>query len=304
MVKLDLGENEFVGNIPVWMGETFSRMKILILRSNKFHGPLPRELCHLSSLQILDLADNNFSGTIPRCVNNFTEMMKMGSSGLEELEYGSDVDFYSSYMEGALLVNKGEMAEYNTILELVRIIDLSKNNFYGEIPTEVTNLGALQSLNLSHNSFTCRIPKNIGAMGSLETVDFSGNQLSVEMPPSISNLTFLSVLNLSNNNLSGKIPLSTQLQGFDASCFAGNKLCGPPLQNNCTVPTTDNRNRGEKDDNEDKVEWFYVSMALGFVVRFWSVIGSLLFNRRWRYMYCQFLDRLQDKLGSVLRKCY
>ncbi|XP_044473223.1 receptor-like protein EIX2 [Mangifera indica] len=286
------------------MGERFSRIKILILRSNKFQGLLPRELCHLTSIRILDLADNNLYGNIPRCIGNFNVMMR--ESGMDaDIVYTSDADFYSPYVENALLVNKGEMAEYNTILKFVRSIDLSKNGFSGEIPMEVTNLLTLQSLNLSHNSFTGRIPENIGAMSFLESIDFSGNQLSGEIPQSISKLTFLSVLNLSNNKLSGKIPLSTQLQGFNASCFTGNELCGPPLPNDCTtsVPTSSNQNR-EKDGNEDEVDWFYVSMALGVVVGFWSFLGPLFFNRRWRCTYFQFLNHLHDKLGSVVRKCY
>lgn len=32
LVALDMGENEFVGNIPTWMGERFSRLRILNLR--------------------------------------------------------------------------------------------------------------------------------------------------------------------------------------------------------------------------------------------------------------------------------
>ncbi|XP_044473242.1 receptor-like protein EIX2 [Mangifera indica] len=305
LVKLDLGENEFVGSVPAWMGERFSRIEILILRSNKFQGLLPREFCHLTSLQILDLAYNNLSGNIPRCISNFSAMMRKSEVD-DDIEYYANVEFGSPYMEDALLVNKGEMAEYNTILKFVRMIDLSKNNFSGGVPMGVTDLSTLQSLNLSHNSLTGRIPENIGAMSSLESIDFSGNQLSGEIPQSISKLTFLSVLNLSNNKLSGRIPSSTQIQTFSASSFTGNELCGPPLSNNCTVsiPTAGDQNRGEKEGNEDGVDWFYVSMAPGFVVGFWSFIGSLFFNRRWRCMYFQFLSSLQDKLGSVVRKCY
>ncbi|XP_044473238.1 receptor-like protein EIX2 [Mangifera indica] len=220
IVKLDLGENEFVGNVPVWIGERLSRIQIFIIRSNKFQGLLPREFCLLSSLQILDLADNNFFGSIPRCIGNFSVMTPEGEMDDAIIE-GVDIDFYTGYMEDALLVNKGEMAEYNTILKFVRVIDLSKNNFSGEVPMEVTDLLALQSLNLSHNSLTGRIPENIGAMSFLESIDLSGNQLSGEIPSSISNLTFLSVLNFSNNKLSGKIPLSTQLHSFSASSFTG-----------------------------------------------------------------------------------
>ncbi|XP_044473224.1 receptor-like protein EIX2 [Mangifera indica] len=295
LVKLDLGENEFVGSVSAWIGERFSRIKILILRSNKFQGLLPRELCHLTSLQILDLAYNNLFGNIPRCISNFSTMMRKSEMD-DDIEYLSNDYFNLSFIEDALLVNKGEMAKYSTILKFVRKIDLSKNNFSGGIPMGVTDLSTLQSLNLSHNSLTGKILENIGAMSSLESIDFSGNQLSGEIPQSISNLTFLSVLNLSNNKLSGRIPSSTQLRTFSASSFTGNELCGPPLSNNCTVSVP---NRGEKERNEDGVDWFYVSMALGFVVGFWSFIGPLFFNRRWRCMYFQFLNRLQDKLGSV-----
>ena len=117
----------------------------------------------------------------------------------------------------------------------------------------------------------------------LETVDFSSNQLSGTIPRSISCLTFLNHLDLSNNNLTGEIPSSTQLQGFDASCFTGNQLCGPPISKKCieTSPTPVDENGRGKKENEDEVEWgFYISMLLGSAVSFWSVIGPLFINRR------------------------
>ena len=116
---------------------------------------------------------------------------------------------------------------------------------------------------------------------------------------------FFSYLNLSNNNLIGKIPMSTQLQTFDLTCFMGNELCGSPLPKNCTSPTPGrNENDKGKYDGEHEVDWFYVSMALGFVVGFWSLIGPLIVNRRWRYIYYRFLDRLGDIIGSIVRKCF
>ncbi|KAL5735947.1 hypothetical protein ACOSQ2_030735 [Xanthoceras sorbifolium] len=285
---LDVSGNGLVGTIPTWIGERFSSMIFLNLRSNKFHGFLPMELCSLASLQILDLADNNLFGAIPRCINNISAMVTIRFTG-------NDVKFDTSFtdtIEDALVVTKGITLVYNTNLNLVRSIDLSRNNFSGEIPIEVTNLGALWSLNLSHNFFTGKIPEKIGAMGSLESVDLSSNQLSGEIPQSISTLTFLSCLNLSNNNLIGKIPLSTRLQSFDPSCFTGNELCGSPLPENCsdTSPTIpDHENGRGNDDEEHEVDWVFL-------------IGPLIFNRRWRDMYCRFLDRLGDKIGSVVRK--
>ena len=299
----DAAENQFVGNVPTWIGERFPLLKLLILRSNKLHGLLPMQLCQLSSLQILDLAYNNLSGNIPRCINNFSAMVNADHLGLTDIMY---VSGSINYGEHVSLVKIGKEYEYSTILNLVRVIDLSKNNFSGEIPREVTSLVALQSLNLSHNSFSGRIPQKIGAMGEIQSIDFSTNQLSGEIPPSISSLTFLSLLNLSNNKLSGKIPLSTQIQSLEASSFTGNDLCGPPLPNckeNVESPEHEN---GGKDGNEHGGDWFwfYVSIALGFVVGFWGFIGPLVINKRWRYTYCSFLDCLEDKIYFATRKCF
>ena len=148
----------------------------------------------------------------------------------------------------------------------------------------MTCLKGLQSLNLSFNILTGRIPEKIGDLGSVESIDFSSNQLSSQIPQSMSSLTFLSQLNLSNNNLIGKIPSSTQLQSLNASNFFGNKLCGPPLIDNCTIkdvqPNT--RNKECKVFSGLEVDWFYVFMALGFVVGFLVVLGPLLLSRQWR----------------------
>ena len=139
-------------------------------------------------------------------------------------------------------------------------------------------------------------------MGLLESIDFSVNQLSGQIPSSISSLTFLNHLNLSNNNLIGKIPLSTQLQSFNASSFIGNKLCGPPLTNNCTISGVQPNNGyiGVKDRGGLVVDWFYLSPLLGFVVGFWVVCGPLLYNKQWRMMYFQFLDQKWYKLKDAV----
>lgn len=306
LVMLDIGENEFVGNVPTWIGIIFSSIMILNLRSNKFRGHLPNQFCGLTSLHILDLADNHLSGSIPKCISNISSMVTANFSMGTDIQYPSVST--GNYVEDAILVLKGKAVELNTILKLMRLIDLSKNNFSGEIPLEIMNLRALVSLDLSCNSFTGRIPTSIGALESILSIDFSANQLYGEIPPSISNLTFLSHLNLSNNNLSGKIPLSTQLQSFDPSSFTGNQLCGSPLPNNCLVTATAPHNEsehdieGNDDGNEDEVNWFYVSLALGFVVGFWFVMGPLFVSRKWRYMYYHFLDRLGNKIFWVLRK--
>ncbi|KAF7129337.1 hypothetical protein RHSIM_Rhsim10G0010700 [Rhododendron simsii] len=271
---LDLSENEFTGSIPTWMGESLSSLRILNLRSNKIQGVVPPELCRLTSLQILDLAQNNISGAIPRCIKNFTAMaVKLNSSSFMEDTYGRGGSsifgyFIFGYMENELLMMKGNIYRYDKILALVAIMDLSDNNFTGKIPEELTSLVGLISLNMSRNHLSGVIPNKIGRMGQLGALDLSRNQLYGEIPPSVSNLSFLSYLDLSFNNLSGRIPSSTQLQGFIASSFVGNKLCGLPLTMNCSVDhgktTPSAKNQGDDTGDGSGVDWFYVWMAIGF----------------------------------------
>ena len=86
---------------------------------------------------------------------------------------------------------------------------------------------------------------------------------------------------MSNNKLIGKIPSSTWLQSLNASSFIGNELCGPPLTNNCALNDVNPNieNKGNKDTGGLEVDWFYMSMALGFVVGFWVLWGPLLLNK-------------------------
>ncbi|KAL4601928.1 hypothetical protein ACB092_10G017200 [Castanea dentata] len=303
LVIIDVAENRFAGNIPSWIGHRCTSLMILSLRSNYFHGHIPKELCALTSLQILDLSHNKLSGSIPRCVKNFSAMATNNISNDHLNSYNHSYYYGGTLpLESALLVIKGSILEYSTILQLVKSIDFSKNNLSGEIPKEVTSLQGLQSLNLSYNFLIGSIPENIGTMRSLESIDFSLNQLSGQIPSSMSSLTFLNHLNLSNNNLTGKIPLSTQLQSLNPSSYVGNKLCGPPLTVNCTINGVkpNNENISSKETGGLEVDWFYVSMALGFVVGFWSVCGPLLLNKQWRIMYFQFLDHMWYKLKGVV----
>ncbi|XP_075661366.1 receptor-like protein EIX2 [Castanea sativa] len=306
LVTIDVAKNDFVGSIPSWIGHRLSRLVILHLHSNNFHGHIPEELCSLTSLQILDLSHNKLFGSIPKCVHNFSAMATSNSPDYPFHSFQMSTKYFSAPIESQLVAIKGKYLEYSTTLRLVKIIDLSNNNLSGEIPKEVMHLKGLQSLDLSFNILTGRIPENIGDMGSVESIDFSSNQLSGQIPQSMSSLTFLSRLNLSNNNLIGKIPSSTQLQSLDASNFFGNKLCGPPLADNCTIkgvqPNIENKER--KVSSGLVVDWFYVFMALGFVVGFWVVLGPLLLNRQWRVLYFQFLDHQGYKLRGVVTQTW
>ncbi|XP_068316509.1 receptor-like protein EIX1 [Pyrus communis] len=294
---IDVGNNQLSGPIPKWLGVSLQNLVILMLSSNNFNGSMPSELCRLTKIQNLDVSVNNISGAIPNCLSNLTALAQIGNSSPILQHLLSTNDGYVVYQDDATFIWKGRMYSYKNTLGLVKRIDFSSNRLTGEIPIEITYLVGLISLNLSINGLTGELTTKIGKLQALEILDLSRNQIDGRIPTSLARIDRLSVLDLSYNNFIGKIPTGTQLQSFDPSNYAGNpQLCGPPLQNMCDdqQETVISSNEEEKDE---LITWgFYVSMALGFIVGFWGVCGSLIFIRQWRYSYIRFLNVLNDWL--------
>ncbi|KAL7252567.1 hypothetical protein ACSBR1_007181 [Camellia fascicularis] len=217
--------------------------------------------------------------------------------------YGPDTAI-NSYIDDALVLWKGQELEYRNILGLVKSIDLSGNNLAGKIPKQVESLAGLVSLNLSRNNLTGNIFQEVGQMKMSESLDLSANELFGVIPTGLADQNFLSVLNLSNNRLSGKIPKTTQLQSFDPSAYSGNReLCGVPLPKKCpgeeivmepSVLVHGKDNRIQEDDDKFITTGFYVSVGLGFTFGFWTVFGTLIFNKPSRHAYSEFLDYIKN----------
>jgi len=190
----------------------------------------------------------------------------------------------------------------NKGLSLVKSIDLSSNHFSEEIPVEIEKLFGLISLNLSRNNLIGKIPSNIGKLASLDSLDLSRNQLDGSIPPSLAQIHRLEVLDLSHNHLSGEIPTGTQLQSFNISSYEDNlDLSGPPLETLCNDRGPTLEARVEVQDeysffNND----FFISMAFGFILSFWIIFGSILFNRSWRHAYFNFLNDFEDNVHLKL----
>ncbi|PIN09229.1 Leucine-rich repeat protein [Handroanthus impetiginosus] len=282
---LDLGENKFIGTIPSWLGESMPNLHVLSLKSNKLYGVLPSTLCHLAKLQVLDISGNKISGAIPKCVKNFTVLSSKSNYSLYSwfiIEGNATESLYDS----ASVMWKGRMAEYVNALRLLTLIDLSGNSLTGEIPAEIGSLLGLFALNLSRNNLVGTIPHDIGRLELLNFLDLSKNNLSGSIPPTLSQLSHLGILDLSFNNLSGRIPWDTHMQTFDAPTYMGNPgLCGPPLvfkpcpEDEMPEKPRSTNNVDEVHENKFITRGFYISMAVGFIVAFWGVCGTLLCNK-------------------------
>ncbi|VVA27303.1 PREDICTED: LRR receptor [Prunus dulcis] len=294
LIILNLGHNKFTGNIPLWLGSKLSGLIVLQLRSNLLSGHIPHHFCNLFYLRVLDLSHNNFSGTIPKCLKNTTS-------------FSIDVLIFDTYNGQTTIESKGKELEYrdDQLISWGNMIDLSSNNFEGEIPEQVGSTVELNTLNLSMNRLTGEIPSSIGKLCWLETLDLSHNQLSGHIPQNFSSLTSLSHLNLSYNNLIGNIPSGNQLQTLDdPSIYEGNPLlCGAPLSTVCPGDDTHSRQNFTSEHHskdESEMFWFYVGMALGFIIGFWAVCGTLVLKKSWRYAYFKFFDNMKEKVALII----
>ncbi|RZB61527.1 Receptor-like protein EIX2 isoform B [Glycine soja] len=301
LVMLDIAENRLSGLIPAWIGSELQELQFLSLGRNNFHGSLPLQICYLSDIQLLDVSLNSMSGQIPKCIKNFTSMtQKTSSQGHSYYVHTKYLVGNQTYDLNALLMWKGsEQMFKNNVLLLLKSIDLSSNHFSGEIPLEIENLFGLVSLNLSRNHLTGAIPSNIGKLTSLDFLDLSRNHLVGSIPLSLTQIDRLGVLDLSHNNLSGEIPTGTQLQSFNASCYEDNlDLCGPPLEKLCIdgKPAQEPIVKLPEDEKLLFTREFYMSMAIGFVISFWGVFGSILIKRSWRHAYFKFISNLSDAI--------
>ncbi|KAI5077433.1 hypothetical protein GOP47_0007257 [Adiantum capillus-veneris] len=146
------------------------------------------------------------------------------------------------------------------LLDALQNLNISSNQFYGELPSDLANCTLLRSLSLQNNTFSG--PLRTSAFLSwplLVQIDLSFNEFNGSIPQSIVNASFLQSVNLQNNSFSGQIPdikssdlesfnvannelegqIPSSLSKFSPLSFAGNgDLCGEPLNETCNGSTS------------------------------------------------------------------
>ncbi|MED6140888.1 hypothetical protein PIB30_097843, partial [Stylosanthes scabra] len=138
-----------------------------------------------------------------------------------------------------------------------------------------------------------QIPSSIENFSQLESLDLSMNSLEGEILKELVNLNFLSILNLSFNHLIGRIPTGTKLESFKGSSFEGNDgLYGPPLTKTPNQGIHPPLTPPPYGSLACEVHWDLVSAEVGLIFGIGIIVGPLLFWKRWRMRYCQFLDKI------------
>ncbi|KAL5735777.1 hypothetical protein ACOSQ2_030565 [Xanthoceras sorbifolium] len=137
--KYYAGNNRIEDSFPHWLA-TLPDLQILILRSNRFHGPIDDSKTRLPfpKLQILDISHNLFTGNLPTTYfENFKAMIQGGE----------------------LWTIVGDISLSLKFLIEVESLDLSLNKLDGKIPLQITSLTFLSVLNLLYNQLMGLIPR-------------------------------------------------------------------------------------------------------------------------------------------------
>ncbi|CDO96775.1 unnamed protein product [Coffea canephora] len=120
----------------------------------------------------------------------------------------------------------------------LQALDLSNNSFTGAIPTSLFNASKLESISIMSNQLQGNIPQEIGNLGNLKVLRMANNQLTGLIPLTLFNISSLQIVNLRNNTLSGDLPvnLCSKLSRLHGYYLAYNTLSGQILSrfDNCS----------------------------------------------------------------------
>ncbi|KAJ8750743.1 hypothetical protein K2173_015924 [Erythroxylum novogranatense] len=245
---MDLSNNSLAGEIPLKSECKLTKLKYLMLWSNRLVGRVPHALANYSTLEWLDLESNMLNGELPsEVVRNLPELriLYLSYNSFVSRDNNSNLEPFmaslvnlSSFRELELAGNDlgGVIPSAIGGLSHLVLIHLDQNSFYGSIPPQISNLANLTLLNFSNNRLTGTIPPELCRMQRLERVYLSNNSLSGEIPVSLGNMSHLGLLDLSKNKLSGSIPDTfANLSQLRRLLLYDNQLSGsiPPSLGKC-----------------------------------------------------------------------
>ncbi|KAK9152868.1 hypothetical protein Sjap_000348 [Stephania japonica] len=171
-----------------WLGvkcdPTTQRVNSVDLSDSNLGGAFPTQLCNLTSLAFLSLSNNFISGALP-------------AAAIAQCAALRHLDLAENLLVGPL------PAALPNLLHL----DLSGNNFSGDVPPSFAAFPTLRRLSLVDNLLDGPLPAFLSNVSTLTHLNLSYNPFRLTgLPPDFGNLTGLEVLWLAGCNLVGSLP--------------------------------------------------------------------------------------------------
>ncbi|KAL8110929.1 uncharacterized protein LOC141670398 isoform X2 [Apium graveolens] len=253
LTSLDIGQNKFYGRIPEELAQLHS-LKSLYLDYNEFNGDIFSSFGGLYNLRDLHLENNNFTGVVPPSIGNVSklEVLNMSFNFLQgripedigKLSSLKHLSLMNNQLYGSLPLAMFNMSSLQTIelpanklsdtlgvgmcdrLPQLQRLNLSQNNFYGQIPSAIKNCQKLQYLSLADNGFNGSIPREIWNVTTLKSLNLGYNQFQGEVPTEVGNLINLQDMCISNCFLTGLSPMAFNISSLRTIDFSNNSLSG------------------------------------------------------------------------------
>ncbi|XP_076140112.1 malignant fibrous histiocytoma-amplified sequence 1 homolog [Alosa pseudoharengus] len=197
---LNVGNN-CLQELPEGLGSTLTKLRILILRRNKF-ATVPQAVFLLSQLVELDISHN--------CLSHFSEDIVL-LKGLKKLCISHNKIQYLPSGIGAL--------------QCLEELDISFNELH-DFPRSFSQLRKLRTLDADHNKLH-HFPLEILALSDLEELDCSGNKFEC-LPNNIMMLESIKIMWLSNTLISSLPETFCDLQNLESLMLDGNVLATLP----------------------------------------------------------------------------
>ncbi|XP_006279144.2 receptor like protein 42, partial [Capsella rubella] len=206
---LDLSDNNFIpSSLPSEFG-MLNKLEVLKLFSNGFLGQIPSSFSNLTMLSALDISDNELTGclsfvrnlrklTYLRVSRNHFSGTLNSNSSLFKLHHLTYLDLGYNNFTASSLPN-----EFDNLNKL-KVLSVSSNSFFGQVPPTISNLTQLTKLYLNSNDFTGSLPL-VQNLTKLSHLQFRDNHFFGTIPSSLFTMPFLSYIDLGQNNVNGSI---------------------------------------------------------------------------------------------------
>jgi Leucine-rich repeat (LRR) protein len=194
---------------------------------------IPSELAAMPKLTSLDYAANSIQGTLPAETIGLLTNLEALHLGLNLIQgdVPSELGLLSNNLKQLNLgfnMMVGPFPSVVTKLTALESLQLSNNQFFEAIASDIGKLGNLKKLYFNHNWFV-EIPSELGLLTSLEELVMDQNPINIPLPTELGSIgTSLKVLHMNGCAFSGNIPIEYgQLVGLESLEISGNQLSGP-----------------------------------------------------------------------------
>jgi Leucine-rich repeat (LRR) protein len=252
ITTLDFSNNNLTSTIPSSI-QKLTKLETLYLQNNLLTGDIPSWLFDIKSLKYLFLggnylAWNNKAKVTPRCTLFVLSMRSCVLSGeipdwISTQKTLGILDLSENQLEGTFPLWLAEMNVNYIFLSgnnlkgflppslfnnspSLKVLSLSRNNFYGELPSNIGNATKISDLFLDRNNFSGKLPESIVNSYYLTFLDLSNNKFFGDTLPDFSSNVNLQFIDFSSNEFSAEIstnfPQATTLLSLGKNKFSGN----------------------------------------------------------------------------------